>query len=133
MVSPSNTPWLCLVDTPSGVVCRNRRHLNVLPDNHSVSEISRQITRSQTGVLPGVIVNTPLQGLYGIYNARVHAVTTYRLCPHAVCGYTRVHSDSIQPLSGCVNCHNVVTAVQECCLTRPAASGPVVVSYTSRQ
>ena len=71
VINPSDTPRSYLVDTPSGVVCRNRRHLNVLPNNQSVSEsqehkqpndtpcstpessteISRRITRSQTGVV----------------------------------------------------------------------------------
>ena len=68
VITPSDTPRSYLVDTPTGVIRRNRRHLNVLPNNSEPEpqpdvsdtplspqepnpDISRRITRSQSGVV----------------------------------------------------------------------------------
>ena len=74
VITPSDTPRSYLVDTPTGVIRRNRRHLNTLPNNSEPEpqpdvndtlqepspeislqepsrEISRRITRSQSGVV----------------------------------------------------------------------------------
>ena len=66
IISPANMPRSYLVETPSGTIRRNRRHLNlsfdpliepaeVEPHQESndpePSELPRRVTRSQTGTL----------------------------------------------------------------------------------
>ena len=63
VVSPANSPRSYVVDTPTGVLRRNRQHLNVAPERSEDSEPesneqstgqsqpSRIVTRSQTGTV----------------------------------------------------------------------------------
>jgi hypothetical protein len=63
VVSPANSPRSYVVDTPTGVVRRNRQHLNVAPEKSEDSESesnkpsteqsqpNRIVTRSQTGTV----------------------------------------------------------------------------------
>ena len=55
VIEPTESPRSYLVKTPSGAVCRNRSHLNIIPNPTSESDpetgtpLRRIVTRSQTG------------------------------------------------------------------------------------
>lgn len=58
VISPADSPWSYLVDTPSGILRRNHHHLIAMPDGHmeTTNETEpppapprRIVTRSQTG------------------------------------------------------------------------------------
>jgi len=67
----TNAPRSYIIQTDSGEVCRNRSHLNVIPDTPAISQSTKQIeqprrimTRSQPSVFP---TDCDLEGRCGIH------------------------------------------------------------------
>jgi len=89
VIAPSNAPRSCIVETTTGQLCRNRSHLNPIPDDHQTNTDERPSSDTMSNQSP--IMTRSIN--WTIYSVALHH--HYVLCSISHCALSSMYNSAL--------------------------------------